>query len=241
MREFRSGERGGRATRREARAQVERDVDEAEQRHEQDRPAENGDRRIDADQHDATALQPARDPVQHRKAERRIGDQQARGQRACGAMPAISGRKEPAIAAASTKGVAAGNRMAARSGQGRLSRPEIFTMRAASQRLRSCVIVVSTAAAGGITTTRMSISRSGSETPGTVSASPAGMCICARSMRSKASRKRCLNDRLVCRRTGGSATMTTSAPRIAAHTTRRPGGYHSVSPSEAAGRASKAR
>src|SRR3977135_2692000 len=43
-----------------------------EERHEQERPAENGDRRIDADQHDRAALQPARDSMQHRKAERRV-------------------------------------------------------------------------------------------------------------------------------------------------------------------------
>ncbi len=55
--------------------------------------------------------------------------------------------------------LARGTEMAARSGQGRISRPERRAAWAASQRLASCVTMVTTAAAGGITMTRRSTSR----------------------------------------------------------------------------------
>ena len=59
--------------------------------------------------------------------------------------------------------------MAASSGHGRFSRPENFTMRAASHRLSTLVMVASTAAAGGIAVTRKSTSRLALDTPGTLS------------------------------------------------------------------------
>ena len=71
--------------------------------------------------------------------------------------PRRSGRKEPAIAAASSPALNGGNVNAGRSGHGRLRRPEIFTMRAASQRLNTLVRVENTAAAGGTATTSTSI------------------------------------------------------------------------------------
>jgi hypothetical protein len=73
-------------------------------------------------------------------------------------MPRRSGRKEPAMAAARKTGVDVGKVQAAKSGHGRLSRPEIFTTRAASQRLNTLVMVENTAAAGGTATTSTSIS-----------------------------------------------------------------------------------
>ena len=51
----------------------------------------------------------------------------------------------------------AGKVMAARSGQGRTSRPEILTMRAASQTLNRLISVENTAAAAGTTITSKSI------------------------------------------------------------------------------------
>ena len=71
--------------------------------------------------------------------------------------PTRSGRKDPAIAAARNPALDAGRVKAVRSGHGRLSRAEIFTTRAASQRLNTLVTVEKTAAAGGTATTRMSI------------------------------------------------------------------------------------
>ena len=73
-------------------------------------------------------------------------------------MPKRSGKKEPAIAAASSPELAAGSVKFAKSGHGRLSRPEIFTIRAASQRLNKFVTVENTAAPGGTATTSMSMS-----------------------------------------------------------------------------------
>src|SRR3954462_5719023 len=71
--------------------------------------------------------------------------------------PARSGRNEPAIAAARSAELDGGNAKAARSGHGRFRRPEIFTTRAASQRLNTLVIVEKMAAAGGTATTSTSI------------------------------------------------------------------------------------
>ena len=62
------------------------------------------------------------------------------------------------MAAASRPELDVGRVKAANSGHGRLSRPEIFTIRAASQRLNRFVTVENTAAAGGTATTSMSIS-----------------------------------------------------------------------------------
>ena len=62
--------------------------------------------------------------------------------------------------------------MAASCGHGRVSRPENFTMRAASHRLSTLVMVASTAAAGGIAATRKSTSRSALVTPGSSSGRP---------------------------------------------------------------------
>ena len=73
-------------------------------------------------------------------------------------MPRRSGRKEPAIAAASKPEADAGNVSADRSGQGRVSRPRFSPTRAASQRLNTLVMVENTAAAGGTATTSTSIS-----------------------------------------------------------------------------------
>ncbi len=56
--------------------------------------------------------------------------------------------------------------MAGSGGHGRFSRPENFTMRAASQRLNTLVMVASTAAAGGMAATRKSTSRPALVTPG---------------------------------------------------------------------------
>src|SRR4029078_1475987 len=71
--------------------------------------------------------------------------------------PGRSGRKEPAIADASSAELDGGKVKAARSGHGRFRRPEIFTARAASQRLNTLVTVENTAAAGGTATTSTSI------------------------------------------------------------------------------------
>src|SRR5438445_10494907 len=71
-------------------------------------------------------------------------------------MPKRSGKKEPASAAASRPELDGGNVNAAKSGQGRLSRPEIFTIRAASQRLNNFLTVENRAAAGGLATTKTS-------------------------------------------------------------------------------------
>src|SRR5262249_16696130 len=60
--------------------------------------------------------------------------------------PRRSGKNEPAMAAARNPEVDAGNVKAAKSGHGRLSRPEIFTTRAASQRLNALIMVENTAA-----------------------------------------------------------------------------------------------
>src|SRR3982074_1469441 len=70
--------------------------------------------------------------------------------------PGRSGRNEPAIAAASSAELDAGNAKVARSGHGRFSRPEIFTTRAASQRLNTLVIVGKTAPARGTAHTHTS-------------------------------------------------------------------------------------
>ena len=61
------------------------------------------------------------------------------------------------MAAASHPVAEGGNVKAAKSGHGRFSRPEIFTTRAASHRLKRLVMVENTAAAGGTATTSMSI------------------------------------------------------------------------------------
>src|SRR5215831_15223867 len=63
--------------------------------------------------------------------------------------PKRSGKKDPTMAAASRPELDVGRFKADKSGHGRLSRPEIFTIRAASQRLNRFVTVENTAAAGG--------------------------------------------------------------------------------------------
>ena len=78
----------------------------------------------------------------------------------------MPGRNEAATAAASQRAAhRRGNCMADRSARGGAAGRRIFTMRPASQRLTTLVMVASTAAAGGSTATRMSISRLGSATP----------------------------------------------------------------------------
>src|SRR5262245_50014532 len=71
--------------------------------------------------------------------------------------PKRSGRKDPASASASRPDAVGGKAKAGTSGQGRARRPEIFTIRPASQRLAKLVIVENTAAAGGTATTNRSI------------------------------------------------------------------------------------
>ena len=116
--------------------------------------------------------------------------------------------------------------MAESCGHGRFSRPENFTMRAASHRLSTLVMVASTAAAGGMAATRKSISRSALDTPGTLSGASAGAPVSTRSMRVSALRRPARKLSASVPKLG-MATTTTSAARIAAQTTSRPGGYHS--------------
>ena len=71
-------------------------------------------------------------------------------------IPKRSGSSEPMRASASSARLEAGKVRAPRSGQGRMSRPEIFTARAASQTLNRFVSVVNTAAAGGTAMTSRS-------------------------------------------------------------------------------------
>ena len=86
------------------------------------------------------------------------------------------------MAAASRPGVKPGSVSEGRSGHGRRSRPDTFTMRAASHRLKTLSKVANTAAAGGMATTRISISRLGSP------AGRPGAGGCVRSARSKMAR-----------------------------------------------------
>ena len=127
-----------------------------------------------------------------------------------------------AIATAAVRG----NAMAESCGHGRFSRLENFTMVAASHRLKTLVMVASTAAAGGMATTMNMIMRSVFDTPGTVSGEPAGVSVWTCNMRVSALDKpaRKLSASVP---KFGIATTTISAARPAAHSTRRPGGYHS--------------
>src|SRR5581483_263040 len=126
-------------------------------------------------------------------------------------------------------------------GQGRIRRPENFTTRAASQRLSKLVRVASTAAAGGIVLTRISISLSvPADAPGDGSLLTRRTVLSA--SRSPARKVSASSPKF------GMAAITIMAPTAAAHKTSLPGGYHSIetpfcgSPAAAAtGRESKAR
>ena len=72
-------------------------------------------------------------------------------------MPTRPPKKLSTTASASAAATIGGKVMAERSGQGRASRPENFTTRAASHRLNRLVDSGEHAAAGGITSTRKSI------------------------------------------------------------------------------------
>src|SRR4051812_44565677 len=69
----------------------------------------------------------------------------------------MPGRKETATVIAVKAGAYTGKRMAERTGEGRRSRPDIFTTRSASQRWIRLVMVARTAAAGASTSARISI------------------------------------------------------------------------------------
>ena len=141
---------------------------------------------------------------------RRSGRQQNSG-RSRAARPAVSN---------------GGKRMAESCGHGRVSRPENFTTRPASQRLKRLVRVARTAAVAGITDTRKLMNRSGSVPPGNVSGVSTGVSVCTLSILASASWRpaRKLSPSVP---KFGMATTTTSAARIAAHATMRPVGYHS--------------
>src|SRR5450756_2518192 len=92
-------------------------------------------------------------------------------------MPIRLPTKLKATAIASAAASVRGNVMAASGGHGRFSRPENVTMRAASHRLSTLVMVASTAAAGGMAATRKSTSRLVLDTPGVVSGAFVGTSV----------------------------------------------------------------
>src|SRR5665213_3376678 len=97
-------------------------------------------------------------------------------------MPMRPPMKLTMTASASVAVNSFGNDMAASGGHGRFSRPENFTMRAASHRLSTLVMLASTAAAGGMATTRKSTRRSALLTPGKAGVASTGVPVSARKM-----------------------------------------------------------
>ena len=88
--------------------------------------------------------------VQDRKAQHAKGHQQARRHYAGDDAEQIRRQSSGRLRRPAPPASVGGKRMAESCGQGRVSRPENFTMRPASQRLKRLVTVASTAAAGGI-------------------------------------------------------------------------------------------